>query len=111
MEAARDAMVRASGMPLDDLAADYPFVRLGDLISLTFCTGWTDAQRFSDWTVELAGRRVVVTPDAFGGATIPIEINARAIRNQPLRSDAELRDALRGASTTVLRGEVAGSRS
>jgi hypothetical protein len=111
IEAARDAMVRASGMALEDLAADYPFVRLGDLISLTFCTGWTDAQRFSDWTVELAGRRVVVTPDAFGGATIPIEINARAIRNQPLRSDAELRDALRGATTTVLRGEVAGSRS
>lgn len=111
MEAARDAMVRASGIPVDDLAADYPFVRLGDLISLTFCTGWTDAQRFGDWTVELAGTRVVVTPDPFGRATIPIEINARAIRNQPFRSDAELRDALRDASTTVLRGEVAGGHA
>ena len=111
MEAARDAMVRASGIPLDDLVADYPFVRLGDLISLTFCTGWTDAQRFGDWTVELAGTRVVVTPDPFGGATIPIEINARAIRNQPFRSDAELRDALRDATTTALRGEVAGRQS
>ena len=69
MEAARDAMVRASGMPLDDLAADYPFVRLGDLISLVFCTGWTDAQRFatgpsnsparasSSHRTRLAGRR------------------------------------------------------
>ena len=110
MEAARDAMVRASGMPLDELAADYPFVRLGDLISLTFCTGWTDAQRFGDWTVELAGTRVVVTPDPFGGTTIPVEINARAIRTQPFRSDAELRNALRDASTTVLRGEVTGGR-
>jgi hypothetical protein len=109
MEAARDALLRANGMPLDDLAADYPFVRLGDLISLTFCTGWTDAQRFGDWTVTLASTGVVVTPDPFGGVTIPIEINARVVRNQPFRSDAELRDALSAAKTTVLRGEVSGA--
>ena len=56
MEAARDDMLRASGLPFDDLAADYQFVRLGDLISLTFCVGWTDPQHFGDWTVELVGR-------------------------------------------------------
>jgi uncharacterized protein DUF3891 len=110
MEAMRGAMLRASGTPLDHLVADYAFVRLADLISLTFCTGWTDEQRFGDWTVQLSGTRVVVTPDAFGGAEIPIEINAREIRNQPFRSDAELRDALSEANTTTLRGEVAGRR-
>lgn len=109
MEAARHAMLRASGMPLDDLVADYPFVRLGDLISLAFCTGSTDEQRFGEWTVQCSGTRVVVTPDAFGGAKIPIEIAAREIRNQPFRSVAELRDALRAANTTTLRGEVAGT--
>ena len=108
MAAARDAMVRASGMPLDDLATDYPFVRLADLISLTFCTGWRDQQRFGDWTVQLSDTRVVVTPDAFGGTEIPIEINAREIRDQPFRSDEELRNALRNAKATTLRGEVAG---
>ena len=106
MEAARSAMLRASGMALGALAADYPFVRLADLISLTFCTGWTDEQRFADWTVQLSGTRVIVTPDVFGGATIPIEINARDIRNRPFRSDADLRDALSEADTTTLRGEV-----
>jgi len=111
MEAMRGKMLRASGMPLDDLLADYAFVRVADLISLTFCTGWTDEQRFGDWTVQLAGTRVVVTPDAFGGATIPIEINAREIRNQAIRSDADLRDALSEATTTTLQGSVAGSRS
>ena len=108
MAAARDAMLRASGMPLDDLATDYPFVRLADLISLTFCTGWRDQQRFGDWTVQLSDTRVVVTPDAFGGTEIPIEINAREIRHQPFRSDEELRNALRNAKATTLRGEVAG---
>ena len=111
MEAARGAMLGASGLPLDDLVADYPFVRLADLISLAFCTGSTDEQRFGDWTVQLSGSRVVVTPDAFGGAEIPIEIDAKVIRNQPFRSDAELRDALSEASTTTLRERSRGRRS
>ena len=108
MEAARGAMLRASRMPLDDLVADYAFVRLADLISLTFCTGWTDEHRFDDWTIQLSGTRVVVIPDGFGRVKIPIEIKAREIRNQPFRRDAELRDALSEAKTTTVRGEVAG---
>jgi hypothetical protein len=108
MEAARDAMLRADGMPLTDLVADYPFLRLADLISLAFCTGSTDEQRFGDWTVKLSGTRVVVAPDAFGGASIPIEITAREIVRRSFRSDAELRDALSEANTTTLRGDVSG---
>lgn len=106
MEDARDAMVRASGLSLEDLAADYPFVRLADLTSLAFCTGWTDTQQFGVWTVQLSGTRVVVAPDPFGGVTIPIEIGAREIRNQPFRSDAELRAAVQNANAVTLRGEV-----
>ena len=110
MESARDALLRASCFPLEDLVADYPFVRLGDLISLAFCTGWTDEQQFGEWTVQMAGTRVVVTPDAFGGANIPIEINARPIPNRPLRMDAELRELLSEADRVTLRGEVSGGR-
>jgi hypothetical protein len=108
MAAARDASLRASRLPLDDLVADYTYVRVADVISLAFCTGWTDEQRFGDWTVQLSGIRVGVTPDAFGGAEVSIEINAKEIRNQRFRSDAELRDALSEAETTTLRGKVAG---
>lgn len=108
MEAARRVGLRASGALLDDLVPDYAFLRIGDLISLAFCTGWTAEQRFGDWTVQLSGARVIVTPDVFGGAEISIEIHAREIRNRPFRSDAELRDALREATTTTLRGEVGG---
>jgi hypothetical protein len=109
MEAARDVMLRASGLPEQDLLADYAFVRLADLISLTFCTGWTDEQRYARWTVRLAGTRVGVSPDAFGGAAIPIEIGAREIANEPLRSGTELRSVLNAAPRAILRGEVAGS--
>jgi hypothetical protein len=109
MEAVRAAVLRTTGLSLNDLAADYAFVRLGDLISLAFCTGWTQEERFGEWSVQLSGSRVLVTPSAFGGATIPIEITARQIPNQPLRSDAELRAAMSAATTTTLRGSVAGT--
>jgi hypothetical protein len=62
MEVARDTMLRARGLPLGVLVDDYPFVRLGDLISLAFCTGHTDAQRFDEWTIQLSGTRVAVAP-------------------------------------------------
>ncbi len=108
MERIRDARVRASETPHDVLEADYPFVRLGDLISLMFCTGWADEQRFGDWTIQRSGNRIVVRPDAFGGACIPFRIAAKQVRSQRFESDAMLREALSNANTTTLLGDVAG---
>lgn len=106
MEAERDARLEISGLSLEDLIADYRYVRLGDLISLTFCTGWTDEQRFGVHTVRLSGNRVVASPDLFGGATIPIAINAKEVRPQHFESDATLGAAFQAANPVVLRGEV-----
>jgi hypothetical protein len=110
MEVLRDEMLRASGSTFDELALDYVFVRLADLISLTFCTGWTDEQGFGGWTVQLSGASVVVAPDPFDGATIPLEITARVIRQQAYVSDRALRAALNEAALTTLRGVVTGCR-
>jgi hypothetical protein len=109
METARDSWLRNSGLALDDLVADYAFVRLGDLISLTFCAGWTTDQEFGGWTVQLSSTRVTVTPDLFAGTVTPIEISAREIPNRPFRSDADLRDALSQAVWRTLRGAVGGA--
>lgn len=106
MESMRTERLREGGGSLDDLLADYAFVRLGDLISLAFCTGWTDEQRFGEWTVQRFDSRVVVSPDAFAGKAIPFEITAREIPNRPFTSDADLRDALGAAELAFLRGEV-----
>ncbi len=107
MAAARDERLRALGLPLDELIADYAFLRLGDLISLAFCNREREPLRHGEWTVRLAGSRVEVTPDAFGGAVVPFEIEAREISGGPFRSDAELRAALAEAAIVTLRGEVA----
>ena len=94
MEAMRDARQRASGLDFEVLVADYPFLRLGDLISLAFCTGATEAQRFGAWTIQPAGSRVAVTPDLFGGTTIPVAIAAREMPNRRFQSDLDLGNAL-----------------
>jgi hypothetical protein len=107
MERLRDDWRRASRLPLDDLIADYAFVRLGDLISLTFYTGWSDPQHFRDWTVVRSGTRVMVTPDLFGGRVVPMEVTATEIQDQPFPSDVELRRAMGHATRITLRGEVA----
>ena len=109
MEAARDARRSMAGAGHEELAADYAFVRLGDLISLVFCTGWSDAQRYDAWTVTRVGSRVVVTPDPFAGRTIPIAVGARRLTWRRVPSDAALREALARARVTVLNGEVAGT--
>jgi hypothetical protein len=110
MTGLRDEMMGASGGTLDDLALDYTFVRLADLISLTFCTGWTDEQGFGGWTVHLSGASVVVAPDPFNGAVIPLEITAKVIRHERYVSDHALRAALSEAESTMVRGVVIGGR-
>ena len=105
METSRADMLTASGAALEQLQADYAFLRLGDLISLAFCTGSTTEQSFRDWTVRLAGPRVIVTPGIFGGAPVTFEVAARAVR-PPFNSDAELREALNRSATTLIQGEA-----
>ena len=62
-----------------------------------------------DWTVRLLGNRVVVSPDPFDGAVIPVSINARSLPNRVYESAEALQAAWDAAPTTTLRGEVKGS--
>jgi uncharacterized protein DUF3891 len=110
MRSARDSMIRVAGGAMSELSTDYEFVRLADLTSLTFCTGWTGEQHFGDWVVQLSGTRVL-TPDVFGGAEIPIDIVANDIANRRFSSNDELREALRGAATRTLMGTVVGTHA
>ena len=109
VESARQTMVAASGFSFEELQADYRFLGFGDLISLTFCNGWSDAQQFDAWSVRLLGSQVVVLPDLFNGRSIPIAIAAKAIRRRPFRNDADLRDELAAAPSTTVNGLVATS--
>lgn len=106
MASLRAGMLRASGASLEQLESDYAFLRLGDLISLAFCTGSTIEQSFRDWTVRLSGPRVIVSPGIFGGAPVTFEVAARAVR-PPFDSTADLQKALSRSATTMIQGEAA----
>lgn len=106
MGVVRDALLAKSGLKAVDLEADYTFLRLGDLISLAFCTGSNDLNQFAGYRVELFRERVIVTPDLFGGMEIPIQISALELPQRRFASDDELHDALVLATPTSLAGTV-----
>jgi hypothetical protein len=108
MESSRDELLRGMERSLDELLHDYVFVRLGDLISLTFCTGWTDEHHVGGWSVHLDGSDVIVSPDPFDVREIAFDVPARELPRQSFESDDALRAALRAAQPTLLRGHAAG---
>jgi hypothetical protein len=105
--ARRDALDVASGLTRADLDADYPFVRLADLISLTFCAQWADEMGIGSWRVCGRDDRVIVTPDAFGGRTVPFTVPCRAVAARDYGSDTDLRDAVSRSPQQELAGVVA----
>jgi hypothetical protein len=108
MAALRDELVLRTGGRLEDLEADYVYVRLGDLISLSFCTGFDDLSQFGEWRVTRSGKHVSVVPDLFGGAQVPASVSAMEIPVRKYRTDDELHTALRHSRTITLHGVVSG---
>lgn len=108
MESLRDSLVSRTDRGLTDLLLDYRFVRLGDLISLVFCTHWTEPQRYEEWTVSRDGDVVFVTPGLFDSESIAIRISAKRLPLVPYRTSGQLQAALVRAPVYELRGEVKG---
>ena len=106
MTALRDAQVLRTGGTLEELEADYVYVRLGDLISLSFCTGSDDLSQFGEWHVTRRGNRVTVAPDPFAGVEVPVSVPAVMIPASGYRRDDDLRAALRQSRTITLHGVV-----
>ena len=106
MTAMRDERITRAEAELKDLLGDYLFVRVGDLISLTFCLGRAGEQQFADYTIALAAGGVRVHPDLFGGASVPVEVQARVLPARTFVDDEDLRDALKTAGWIRVRGEV-----
>ena len=100
--------MRASGASQAELRDDYVFLRVGDLASLTFCNAWTEEQGFDDYSVRLDGSDLVITPDPYGGHSVPFEVTARELPRRPFFSEDEARAAFDAARTVTLSGEAVG---
>jgi hypothetical protein len=106
MTALRDEHVERAGGDLTLLEADYVDVRLGDLLSLAFCTGASQPERLGPWTIRLEGTRLHVTPNPFD-AEVPFAVAAREIPDVLYPDDAALQEAIAAGVPRLLAGVVA----
>lgn len=108
IEASRAALLGRTD-PVASFEADYRFVRVGDLLSLIFCNGWTEPYELpGGGRTVFDGTTLTVTPDPFDGARIPLRIAARRIEEATFRTAADLRAALAEAPVAILEGHAAG---
>jgi hypothetical protein len=99
----REMFALRAGVSLDDVQRLYPFVRAADLMSLTFCTGWTEAQHAAGHEIRLRDEHTItVHPDPFAGATVPFTIRARVLPNRPFASPVEVARLFEAATVVTL---------
>lgn len=98
----------ASGAARDAFEQEYRCLRLGDSLSLQFCNGWTDPQETYGYRAALRGSSLVISPDPFDGASVPLKVLARRVPARRYASDADLRRAIATAVPEVLEGETKG---
>jgi len=108
LEELRDSMLDScESLVLEDLTRDYFFVRVGDLMSLIFCNGWTKPEQLDRYELRVNGCRLHVTPDPFGGHEIEFAIEARQIPNDRFDSKTAA-EAFRSAPVQTLAGVASG---
>ena len=108
MEVLREEMLQKGDVARNHLAADYVYLRLGDLISLCFCTASPAEQRVGEWRVQGTDPSVLVSPDPFGGREIQMEISAQKVQPGTLRSSADLRERFDRLEQVTVRGTAHG---
>ncbi len=110
LEAARDAHLRrAQGLSLDHLLGDYFFVRMGDLLSLTFCNAWSEAPDELGYAIRCAAQRLAVSPDPFAGEETVFDVPARELPNRAFGSTEDAAEAFRAAPVSSLAGVISRS--
>lgn len=106
MTALRDEYLQRAGGEMDALVRDYVYVRLGDLLSLTFCTRAETPEVLGPWTIRLDGSRLHVTPNPFL-LDVTFAIEAREIPAVRYPTNEALAAAIAAGRSRALEGVVA----
>ena len=110
MERTRAQHLRRSGAgSLNDLQRDYAFVRVADLLSLGFCQGRREpvTDEFG-YDLRVEDGDVIISPDPFGGAPVPLAIRGREIPDRSFSTEADAFEALNAAREATLTGVARG---
>jgi hypothetical protein len=98
-------LARSASASRADLLRDYAFVRIGDLLSLTFCNAWSDAKTDEfGYVARLDGMTLRITPDPFDGQPVPLEITARQLPSRAFQSASDAGAVFERAPLRVLSG-------
>jgi Protein of unknown function (DUF3891) len=110
MEAWRDHFIlQERSVTMDELLRDYRFLRIGDLASLTFCNGWSEAPEETGLAVTFDSEHLAISPDPFAGERLSIEITAREMPGTRFASAREATAVFIDAPTVILTGTVSGA--
>ncbi len=106
MTALRDEHVGRAGGNQKTLVRDYVYLRLGDLLSLAFCTRQAAPETLGPWTIRLEGERLHVTPNPFV-LDVSFAVEAKEIPDAPYPTDEALHAAIATGPSRALEGVVA----
>jgi len=87
--ARRQHLVEASGASEDEIAADYRWLNLTDLLSLIVCNAWGESFERHGFKTRFAEGVLYLDPFPLAGATT-FEIDSRTIPDRPYTSDTDL---------------------
>ena len=104
IEERRTRLLARSGVPLDTLKADYPFLGIADLVSLSFCHLWTEPKERFGRSVRCEDGAVTIIPSVLTTAAVPVRVRARVLPDRRFDSREELRDRLARAPVEFLTG-------
>jgi hypothetical protein len=108
LEDRRAALLHRCDETLATLQADYPLLGIADLLSLSFCHGWTEPKERFGRSIRCAGAAVEIAPSLLPAAPIAARVRARRVPDQRYASAAALRDALASATPEFLTGVARG---
>lgn len=111
IEGMRDALLQRLGFTAADrqtFDAYYRCVRLGDSFSLQFCNGWTEPATTLGYQAEMHGMTLLIAPDPFAGAAVPLRVVGHRIPARPYRDDAQVRAAIAAATPEIVMGTARG---
>jgi hypothetical protein len=109
MRTRRDDLRARAGHTAQELDADYPYLSVVDLLSLTFCNGWRDDhQRFATRT-HCDDRGIVIDPSPFDAPSIALRVRARRLPDRRYASAADLRAAFEEAPVAIIEGQARGA--
>ena len=106
MTARVDVLRERAGVEAADLESDYRFLAVADLLSLSFCSAWTEPRTRIGVTVRTVSNVLRVSPAVLGADPVPVRIRARRIAARPYGSASDVRAALQEAPPLLLSGEA-----